>query len=159
MNSRNRRRPAPGLIVATVALVVALTGTAIGGVTISRLNNQEKREVTKIAKKLDKRVAAAIPPKAAFAHIAGNGDLKYGDGVVSVSRTNDGRYDVVFDRDIGDCGLLASAGVTTADSTSSFYSGIAHVWARGPRTVEAALWDANGGGFADGALFVVALCP
>jgi hypothetical protein len=46
-----RGKPSPAMLVAIVALVAALAGTAIGGVAITALNKQEKRQVKRIAKK------------------------------------------------------------------------------------------------------------
>jgi hypothetical protein len=58
MESR-RRWPSPALIVSIVALVLALTGSAIAGqATISALTGSDKKKVKKIA---DKRITARAP--------------------------------------------------------------------------------------------------
>lgn len=50
-------RVSPGLLVAVVALVAALAGTAVGGVALTSLNKGEKKVVKRIAKKQGKRQA------------------------------------------------------------------------------------------------------
>ena len=52
-----RAKPSPALIVAVVALVAGLAGTAVGGATISALNQQERKQVRNIAKKQAKKQA------------------------------------------------------------------------------------------------------
>ena len=55
-------KPSPALIVAFIALVVALAGTAVGGVALNRLNNKEKHQVTKIAsRQASKRINERAP--------------------------------------------------------------------------------------------------
>jgi hypothetical protein len=53
MDRLSQVRPSPALLVAIVALVAALVGTAVAGVaTTSRLDRKEKQQVRKIARKL-----------------------------------------------------------------------------------------------------------
>jgi hypothetical protein len=55
------------LLVAVIALVAALGGGAVAGVTISKLNNKEKKQVKRLskkqAKKLDRRIELLPGPK------------------------------------------------------------------------------------------------
>ncbi len=57
MGKLKGRRPSPALIVAVVALVAALAGTAVGGVAVTSLNSKDKKQVKKIAKKQGKKQA------------------------------------------------------------------------------------------------------
>jgi integrin beta 3 len=60
MSPIKRTKSSAALIVAVVALVAALGGGAVAGVTISKLNNKEKKQVKRIAKRkakqLDRRI-------------------------------------------------------------------------------------------------------
>jgi hypothetical protein len=56
-------KPSPALLVAVTALFAALTGTAVGGVVVGKLNGKERNQVTKIAKKLDKKIELLPGPK------------------------------------------------------------------------------------------------
>ncbi len=60
---RNRwrgRRPSPAIVVGVVALIVALAGTAVAGVSV--LDNREKKQVRKIARKqADARITKRAP--------------------------------------------------------------------------------------------------
>ncbi len=67
-----RRRPSPALLLAIVALVAAVGGTAVaeGGATISGLSHGEKKQVKKLIRKIankrarkisDKRITARAP--------------------------------------------------------------------------------------------------
>jgi hypothetical protein len=53
-------KPSPALLVAVVALVAALAGTAIGGVAVTSLSKKDKKQVTKIAKKQAKKLDRKI---------------------------------------------------------------------------------------------------
>lgn len=61
------RRPSAALLVATVALVTALAGGAVAGVTISKLNKKERSQVKRIAerkaKRLDKKIELQPGPQ------------------------------------------------------------------------------------------------
>jgi hypothetical protein len=66
-----RAKPSPAIVVAVVALVAALSGGAVAGVTISKLNKRERNQVRKISKKqarkqarkLDKRIELTPGPR------------------------------------------------------------------------------------------------
>ena len=66
------RRPSPAMIVALIALVVALTGTAVA--TTSKLSGPEAKQVGKIAgKTANKRISKRAPKlTVARAHVADN---------------------------------------------------------------------------------------
>ena len=54
MNKVKRAKPSPALIVAVVALVAGLAGTAVGGVVVNGLNKKQSKQVKRIAKKQGK---------------------------------------------------------------------------------------------------------
>lgn len=56
-------KPSPALLVAVVALVAALAGTAIGGVVNKALSGKEQQQVKQIAKKLDNKIALTPGPQ------------------------------------------------------------------------------------------------
>ena len=60
MRSIKGTKPSPALLVAVVALVAALAGTAIGGVAVTSLNKKDKKQVTRIAKKQAKKLDGKI---------------------------------------------------------------------------------------------------
>jgi hypothetical protein len=63
MRKIKRVKPSAAIIVAVVALVAALGGGAVAGVTISKLNNKEKKQVKRLAKKLDKKIELLPGPQ------------------------------------------------------------------------------------------------
>jgi hypothetical protein len=120
------------LIVAVVALVAALGGGAVAGVTISKLNNKEKEQVKRIAerkaKRLDKKIELLPGPQGergpqgepgedatnlfGFIQALGGGPkLQYGSGVNAVSEVETGEYRVDFDRDLTGCVAQVTTGV------------------------------------------------
>lgn len=80
------RRPSPALVIAVLALVAALTGTAVAEVaTTARLDKKEKKQVRKIAKKIAKKqaakaVAAEFPIEAS----------QLADGAVNAAKVQNG---------------------------------------------------------------------
>jgi hypothetical protein len=113
------RRPSPSMVVAVIALIVALCGTAVAGVaTISKLSKSEKRKVRGLAdQEIDKK-APGLSVKTAgdvtnqiWAVVSSVGNLVRSNGhVTDVSTDGIGRYVVSVDRDIGACYYLASLG-------------------------------------------------
>lgn len=55
MRKLKGRRPSPALLVAVVALVAALAGTAVGGVAVTSLSKGDKKRVKTIAAKQAKK--------------------------------------------------------------------------------------------------------
>lgn len=124
--------PSPALLVAMIALVAALAGTAIAANPAAKLN---KAKVKTIA---DQQIAKAAPglsvanatnaTNADTAKIASNiiaanvtgagNTLGSIPGGVSSSKVtaNAGTYDVVFPRSIAGCNLSASAGSATSET-------------------------------------------
>ncbi|MGB2852189.1 MAG: hypothetical protein WBC01_11035 [Solirubrobacterales bacterium] len=87
MRSIKGTKPSPALLVAVVALVAALAGTAIGGVAVTSLNKKDKKQVTKIARKqAKKQVNGKLP--------LGTEDIA--DGAVTSGKLADGAVNVVM---------------------------------------------------------------
>ena len=63
MRRIKQAKPSAALIVAVIALVAALGGGAVAGVAVTSLNKKDKKQVTKIAKKLDKKIELKPGPK------------------------------------------------------------------------------------------------
>ncbi len=55
MRRIKQAKPSPTLLVAVIALVAALGGRAVAGVTVSKLNKKEKEQVKKISKRVSKK--------------------------------------------------------------------------------------------------------
>ena len=86
MSRIKHRRPSPAILVAVIALVAALGGSAVAEVaTTSKLNKKEKKQVKKIAKKqgqkqAKKQVAKQFPV----------GSSQLADGAVTAPKLADG---------------------------------------------------------------------
>jgi hypothetical protein len=116
------RRPSASIIVAVVALVAALGSSAVAGVTISKLNNKEKKQVKRLskkqAKKLDRKIELLPGPKgpkgepatSLFAFVKSDGSLYYGGDVAATQKDRLASYTVTFNRNVADCAVLANAG-------------------------------------------------
>jgi hypothetical protein len=136
------RLPSPATVIALVALFVSLGGVSYavtqigtnqiknGAVTSQKIRNGtiRSRDVRKnslgphaiLESKL--HVASAGSALSAgtadgfshFAVVAANGVLARGRGVTSAVRTGAGRYQVIFNRDVRSCAVIATAGVIGA---------------------------------------------
>jgi hypothetical protein len=89
MDRLSQVRPSPAMLVACVALIVALAGTAVAGVaTSSKLSGKDRKQVKKIArteanKRITKRAAGL---KVAFADSAATASSAAQLGKVTVQR-------------------------------------------------------------------------
>jgi len=72
MGKLKGHRPSPALLVAVVALVAALAGTAVGGVAVTSLNKKETKKVRKIAKKQAKKQSKKAATGPAGGDLTGN---------------------------------------------------------------------------------------
>jgi hypothetical protein len=111
------------LIVAVVALVAALGGGAVAEVTISKLDkNKVKRISKKQARKLDKKIELKPGPPGEdatklFAYVkdggpSGSVEIVYGSGAVGVSYNDvTGQYLVSFDRSLASCVASVTPGL------------------------------------------------
>lgn len=145
MRRIKRAKPSPALLVAAVALVVALGGGAVAGVT--SFNKSEKREVKQIskkqAKKLDKKIALkpgprgpqGAPGEAAtrlFAYIRDGGTgtaatIIYGEGVTTVDDPGGAStYTLTFDQSLVNCVVDATSGVGNPSGVTPLAAG-AHI--------------------------------
>jgi hypothetical protein len=117
------KRPSPSMVVAVIALILALGGTAVAGVaTISKLSKSEKRKVRGLAdQEIDKK-APGLSVKTAgdvtnqiWAVVNANATLARATaGITGVTRdpSSDGKYIVTVDRNISNCYYLGSLGGT-----------------------------------------------
>ena len=128
-----RRRPSPPLVISIVALVVALTGTAVAGVaTISKLSKSEKTKVRRLADQEITTKEPGLSVKSAatagdvtnqmWAVVNPAGDLvRSTPGITGAARTTTGKYVVTTDRDLSNCYSVATVGggEPNAGSTAS----------------------------------------
>jgi hypothetical protein len=129
MRSLMERRPSPALVISIVALVVALTGTAVAGVaTISKLSKSEKRKVRGLAdQEIDKKAPGLAVKSASvagdvtnqmWAVVSGSAHLvRATGGITGVERnlSDPGKYVVTTNRDLSNCYFLGSIGGPDAD--------------------------------------------
>ena len=107
------RRPSAALVVAVIALVFAVAGTAVA---VVGLTGKEKKQVKKIIKKKAPGLAVATAGKATniySAQVAGNGNMlgSVPAGATSTRLTN-GIYDVTMTHPYAGC-LISSNLATT----------------------------------------------
>jgi hypothetical protein len=128
--------PSPAMVVAVVALVMSLSGGAYalvitgksiknGSVTGKDLRNHSVRGTDVRKDSLGggaiKESSLGPVPSAylaagasRFAVVDGSGQARRGRDVVSVARTAEGRYQVVFSGDVRGCGYFVTAGDPSA---------------------------------------------
>ena len=131
-----RLLPSPAMVVAVVALVMSLGGSAYAlVVTGKQIRNNSvtakdirNRSLTGSDVRRDKLGGGSIKesslatvPGALLAHggarfavVSGGGQLVRGRDVSSVARTGDGRYQAIFNADIRGCAYFATAGDPSA---------------------------------------------
>jgi hypothetical protein len=125
--------PSPSMIVALVALFVALGGSAYAAIVITGRNIRNstveggdirngalasrdmKRNSLGGVAILESRLgtvpsAGQADGATRFAVVSGAGVLSRGRNVSSVARTSEGRYQVIFNRDVRGCGYFAAIG-------------------------------------------------
>jgi hypothetical protein len=131
-----RLLPSPSMVVAVVALVMSLGGSAYalvitgksirnGSVTAKDIRNRSltgtdiRRD--KIGGGTVKESSLGTVPSAFTAHggaryavVNTNGQLSRGRDISSVARTGNGRYQVIFNADIRGCAYFATVGDTSA---------------------------------------------
>ena len=134
--------PSPSMFVALVALFVALGGSAAAAIVITGRNiknntvegsdikngalasrDMKKDSIGGVAI-LESRLKTVPSASQAdgltrFAVVTSTGSLARGRAVASVARTSEGRYQVIFDRDLRPCAYLATLGDTSAATPPS----------------------------------------
>lgn len=135
MRRLRHARPSPALVVAVLALIAAVAGSAIAKIaTTPRLNNKEQQQVKKIARKQINKLApglsvanaenaenatnaadavtlgGAVPSsyRARYAIVAADGTLVQGVAVENVERISAGQYFVRFDQSVADHAIAAT---------------------------------------------------
>jgi hypothetical protein len=131
-----RLLPSPSMVVAMVALVMSLGGSAYalvvtgkqirnGSVTAKDIRNRSLTGNDVRANKLGGRsikesslgpvgTALVAHGGARFAVVNGGGQLVRGRDISSVARTGDGRYQVIFRADVRGCAYFATIGDPSA---------------------------------------------
>jgi hypothetical protein len=131
-----RLLPSPAMVVAVVALVMSLGGSAYalvitgksirnGSVTAKDIRNRSLTGTdirrNKIGGGTVKESSLGTVPSAfqafgagRFAVVNANGQLVRGRDISSVARTGEGRYQVIFNADIRGCAYFATIGDPTA---------------------------------------------
>ena len=134
--------PSPSMFVALVALFVALGGSAAAAIVITGRNiknntvegadikngalasrDMKKDSIGGVAI-LESRLKTVPSASQAdgltrFAVVTSTGSLARGRAVASVARTSEGRYQVIFDRDLRACAYFATLGDTSAATPPS----------------------------------------
>ena len=131
--------PSPAMLVAVTALVLSLGGSAyalvVTGKTIrnNSVTNADIRQRTLTGNDMRKdnvgggaikeSTLGTVPSAGSaflaggssrFAVVGGAGALRRGRGISSVARTNVGRYQVIFQNDVRNCGYYATIGDPSA---------------------------------------------
>lgn len=131
-----RLLPSPAMVVAVVALIMSLGGSAYAlVVTGKQIRNNtvtgkdvRNRSLTGREFRADKLGGRSIKESslgavgtalvahggARYAVVSGGGQLARGRDISSVARTGDGRYQVIFNADIRGCAYFATVGDTSA---------------------------------------------
>jgi hypothetical protein len=174
-----RAKPSAALIVAVVALVAALCGGAVAGVTISKLKPNERNQVKRIskrqAKKLDKKIELLPGPQGEqgdrgepatnlYALVKQDGTLLYGEGVSLIGKSNTGTYDVTFNRNVADCVPVATAGSYSSvagdfQGNFAFSDAIASTIHNGNDTVTVRFFQATTEALSDTSFNLALFCP
>jgi hypothetical protein len=127
----SKLRPSPAMVVALIALFVALGGGAYAAIVVTGKNVRngsltgvdfKQRSLHGSKLRADSIGGGSIKestlgPVTALSHsavVAATGQLVRGQGVTSAARTAQGRYQVIFDRDVRGCVYVATVGDTTA---------------------------------------------
>ena len=131
-----RLLPSPAMVVACVALIMSLGGSAYALVVTGKqirnntvtgkdvrnrsLTGREFRRDKLGGRSIDEGTLATVPGAhiahggARYAVVNGNGQLVRGRDTSSVARTGDGRYQVIFNADIRGCAYFATVGDASA---------------------------------------------
>jgi hypothetical protein len=129
------RRPSPAMVVAIVALIAALGGTAIGAAFVTKKQSKKiaKNQVNKLApglsvasaKSADSATSATTAGRAQnvlAASVNSSGTLLHATDPGITSSGSGGNYDVTFPRDITTCSFVAG-GKAGGREINSFQSG------------------------------------
>jgi hypothetical protein len=156
MSRKRKFLPSPAMVVALIALVAALGGSAYAAIVVTGKNVKngsltgvdfKPRSLHGSKLRADSIGGGSIKestlgPVQALAHqavVTGAGVLARGRGVTGVVRTAAGRYQVAFDRDIRGCVYAATVGDVSAagpgTGTASVASNPANANAVDVRTV------------------------
>lgn len=175
-------KPSPAILVAVIALVAALGGGAVAGVTVNALNKKEKKQVKRISKKQAKKQAkkqfrkvpagprgepgpkgeAGEPAANHWAVVGSDGSLVRGSAGATAGQLfkpdTDGSYEVDFGSDVSQCSLLAGLGRTDAANLDPLPGEIGTAYRNGnPGAVYVKTRDSSGTS-ADRSFHLAAIC-
>lgn len=131
-----RLLPSPAMVVAVVALIMSLGGSAYALVVTGKqirnntvtgkdvrnrsLTGREFRRDKLGGRSINEGTLATVPGAlvahggARYAVVTDGGQLARGRDISSVARTGDGRYQVIFNADIRNCAYFATVGDASA---------------------------------------------
>jgi hypothetical protein len=156
MDGSRVRRPSAALIIAVIALVFAVTGTAVA---VTGLNGKEKKQVRKIIKKKAPGLGVATAGRATniySAQVGGNGTMLGSIPAGATSkRLSAGVYDVTFTHPYAGC-LISS----NLANTGSVVSGETDVGGEPANPNQLGVGTYNSAGvFTDHTFYVQMICP
>ena len=180
-------KPSPALLVAVVALVAALGGGAVAGVTVNALNKKEKEQVKRISKKQAKKQIEKVPtgprgeqgpkgddgapgpkgddgdPAASYwAVVNSDGSLVRGSADTTAGQLFkpgiDGSYEVDFGIDVSQCSLLAGLGRTDAANLDPLSGEIGTAYRSGNAEAVYVKTRDSSGAAADRSFHLAAIC-
>jgi hypothetical protein len=134
--------PSPAMVVAVVALVVSLTGSAYAAFVITgknikngtvtgrdirnrSLSGRDMHHDSIGGGSIKESSLGPVPQSyltagaGRFAVVSAGGQAVRGRGISSVARTSEGRYQVIFNINIRNCGYYATIGGTSASAPPS----------------------------------------
>ncbi len=152
MSHTRRRKPSPAMLVAVLALIAAVAGTAVAesgpNANTSASAKKTAKKALKKAKKANKAAKGAqataedATPLAAV--VAADGSVVRGSGVTSTNAKlgGNGLYTVDFDRDLSDCVWVAQIG--NGNSTPTIYGEMSTFLAGSPNGIFVQTAGSNG---------------
>ena len=111
MSVLRNRRPSPALVIATIALIAALSGTAVAAKKFGGDDIKRHAIKAKHIKDGDVTLSELAFDAKSYAKVSGPGLLTQSRGVVTVSRNREGRY-------CFDLAFTANNAVATPDGTT-----------------------------------------
>jgi len=118
-------RPSPALVVATLALLVALSGTAYAAATLApnSVGTAQLKTGAVTLTKIAKSAQGALKPRA-WAVVKGDGTILKSSGISgSVVHTYNGIYDLTLSKPVTHCAAIASVNPNGGSVTGGIAQG------------------------------------
>lgn len=177
--SSARRKPA--IIVAALALVAALVGTAVAGDPVANTSALTEKKVKKlIRKEVKKQIANAVGPQGPagapgeaatnlFAYVRDTGPAEaavvgYGSGVTEVSDSgaSSGSYILTFNRSVQNCVAQANIGVGDPAGAGASFGSASHtsldLAVGGTNQLLVSTFNTQSGTFVDSSFLISVFC-